>query len=127
MQAIRSKNTKPELAVRRLVHTMGYRFRLHRSDLPGNPDLVFGPRKKAIFVHGCFWHCHTSLTCPLVHKPRSNTNYWLPKLQRNQTRDKAATTALKRLGWKTLTIWECQIQPGAENRLMRRIRTFLES
>ena len=84
MRAIRSKDMLPELAVRRLVHKLGYRFRLHRATLPGQPDLVFGPRRKVIFVHGCFWHSHG---CKKAHVPKSNRHYWLPKLRRNRTRD----------------------------------------
>ena len=83
MRAIRSKDMKPELIVRRLVHGMGYRYRLHRQDLPGRPDLVFPSRKKLIFVNGCFWHQHDEKDCKLVRKPKSNQAYWLPKLERN--------------------------------------------
>src|SRR5437588_8403122 len=84
MRAIRSKGMRPELAVRHLVHKMGYRFRLHRKELPGKPDLVFVSRRKVIFVHGCFWHSHD---CKCAHVPKSNVDYWSPKLRRNQARD----------------------------------------
>ena len=84
MRAIRSKDMKPELAVRSLVHRLGYRFRLHRRELPGKPDLVFSSRQKVIFVHGCFWHAHG---CKCAHVPKSNVDYWKPKLERNQVRD----------------------------------------
>ena len=105
MRAIRSKGMKPELAVRSLVHRLGYRFRLHRKDLPGKPDLVFGPRRKVIFVHGCFWHCHN---CKLAHDPKSNRGYWGPKLERNRTRDQNNIDALKAAGWECLVVWECE-------------------
>ena len=91
MRAIRSKDMLPELAVRSFVHKMGYRYRLHRKDLPGKPDLVFGPRRKVIFVHGCFWHSHT---CKAAHVPKSNQAYWVPKLERNRARDRKSLEAL---------------------------------
>lgn len=106
MSRIRSKDTKPEMTVRRLVHGMGYRYRLHRRDLPGTPDLVFPRLRKVILVHGCFWHQHPG--CRLARSPKSRPDYWLPKLRRNQQRDGEASQALDRLGWKVLVIWECQ-------------------
>jgi DNA mismatch endonuclease (patch repair protein) len=108
MQAIRSQNTKPELLVRRLAHRLGYRFRLHRRDLPGKPDLVFPRLKKAILVHGCFWHSHSETSCPLVHAPKTNRSYWAPKLAKNMARDTATVTALTFQGWRVLIVWECQ-------------------
>src|ERR1700738_465508 len=102
MSRIRSRDTKPELVVRSLVHKLGYRFRLHRKDLPGKPDLVFASRHKVIFVHGCFWHAHD---CRVAHTPRSNATYWGPKLERNQARDKKNLAALTALGWNPLVIW----------------------
>lgn len=105
MRQIRSRDTKPEVAVRRIVHAMGYRYRLHRRDLPGKPDLVFGPRRAVIFVHGCFWHQHD---CRDGHSPRSNTGYWAEKLRRNVERDTAQAAALAAMGWRVLAIWECQ-------------------
>jgi DNA mismatch endonuclease (patch repair protein) len=95
MRAIRSKDMQPELKVRSLVHKLGYRFRLHRKDLPGKPDLVFGPRRKVIFVHGCFWHSHN---CKTAHVPKSNLEYWGPKLERNKTRDGKNIEALQMKG-----------------------------
>src|SRR6266581_695316 len=92
MRAIRSKDMRPELTVRHLVHKLGYRFRLHRTDLPGRPDLVFVSRRRVIFVHGCFWHSHQG--CKIAHKPKSNAGYWGPKLKRNQARDKKNLKAL---------------------------------
>lgn len=120
MRRIRSKGMLPELAVRSMVHRMGYRFRLHRKDLPGKPDLVFVSRRKVIFVHGCFWHAHA---CKIAHAPKSNADYWGPKLKRNQVRDKNNLKALTVLGWKPLVIWECEMKN--ETGLPKRIRAFL--
>src|ERR1035441_7586556 len=97
MRAIRSKDMRPELAVRSLVHKLGYRYRLHKRDLPGKPDLVFASRRKVIFVHGCFWHSHKG--CKAAHVPKSNLAYWGPKLQRNQTRDLKNINTLTADGW----------------------------
>jgi len=120
MRAIRSKGMKPELAVRSLAHKLGYRFRLHRKDLPGNPDLVFPSRRKVIFVHGCFWHVHD---CKAAHIPKSNREYWLPKLQRNQSRDRKNVELLDDLGWQILVIWECET--ADHSRLEERLKNFL--
>jgi DNA mismatch endonuclease (patch repair protein) len=122
MRRIKSTGTKPEMLVRRLVHSMGYRYRLHRKDLPGKPDLVFGPRKKIIFVHGCFWHGHDADECPDRQTPKSNVSYWSPKLARNKERDAERVIALKKAGWKVLTIWECETRFD----LSKRIRRFLK-
>lgn len=108
MQAIKAKDTRPELAVRRYLHARGYRFRLHRRDLPGNPDIVLPRYRTVIFVHGCFWHQHPSLTCRNAQVPRSNIGYWQPKLARTVARDRAAFEALEAAGWRVLTIWECE-------------------
>jgi DNA mismatch endonuclease (patch repair protein) len=121
MRAIRSTGMKPEMLVRRLVHSLGYRYRLHRHDLPGRPDLVFSRSRKIIFVHGCFWHQHPG--CKLAHRPRSNLDYWTGKLARNVARDVAHLAALKKDGWKVLVIWECQTKKDA--RLAARVRRFL--
>lgn len=108
MFSVHSKDTKPEMIVRHLTHKLGYRYRLHRRDLPGNPDLVFPGRKKVIFVHGCFWHGHD---CHSGRKqPKTNQDYWLKKLQRNKTRDANNQAQLKEQGWKVLVIWECEIK-----------------
>jgi DNA mismatch endonuclease, patch repair protein len=122
MRCIKSTGMKPEMLVRRLVHSMGYRYRLHRKDLPGKPDLVFGPRKKVIFVHGCFWHGHDAEGCPDRRTPKSNVSYWSPKLARNKSRDAERVIALEKAGWKVLTIWECETRYD----LSRRIRRFLK-
>ena len=112
MRRIRKTDTKPELAVRGVAHRLGYRFRLHRRDLPGTPDLVFPRLRKIILVHGCFWHQHQG--CRLARAPKSRLDYWLPKLERNQRRDAAAEQALARLGWNVLVVWECQTAKGNE-------------
>ena len=121
MQAIKAKNTKPEIAVRRIAHSLGYRYQLHRRDLPGSPDLVFPSSRRIIFVHGCFWHCHKS--CSRAYVPQSNMDYWLPKLARNVQRDKEAVRTLKASGWQILVIWECST--GDTDRLQRKIEQFL--
>jgi DNA mismatch endonuclease (patch repair protein) len=121
MQAVKSKDTAPELLVRSLAHRMGYRFRLHRKDLPGKPDLVFPGRRRAIFVHGCFWHGHNCARGARV--PKSNRDYWTKKIARNQKRDRAARAALVRLGWKVTVFWECEL--ADQERLRGRLSGFL--
>jgi len=105
MQAVKSKNTGPERIVRSLLHAMGYRFRLHRKDLPGKPDIVLPSRKKAIFVHGCFWHWHG---CQKGRLPKSRLDYWLPKFEENVKRDRTKIAQLESLGWQTLVVWQCE-------------------
>ncbi len=122
MRAIRSKGMRPELAVRSLVHRLGYRFRLHREDLPGKPDLVSAARRKVIFVHGCFWHSHG---CKLSHTPKSNAAYWGPKLERTKARDRKNNEKLIAAGWKPLVIWECAT--ADERALSKRVKRFLGS
>ena len=124
MRAIRSKGMQPELVVRRLIHAMGYRYRLHWHDLPGRPDLVFPGRRKVIFVNGCFWHQHSDADCSLVRKPKSNTDYWLPKLERNAVRDRENWQVLKKEGWDVLVVWECMVKAG--DGLEELLRDFLE-
>lgn len=121
MRAIRSKDTKPEFAVRKLIHGMGYRYRLHRKDLPGKPDLVFPSKEKAIFVHGCFWHYHG---CKRGRMPKSKLGYWKPKLEGNRERDKNHIKEVKALGWETLVIWECETRDVKF--LMQKISGFLD-
>ena len=111
MRRIRKTDTKPELRVRRAAHQLGYRFRLHRSDLPGTPDLVFPRLSKVVLVHGCFWHQHPG--CRLARQPKSRLDYWLPKLERNRERDLRSTAALRAAGWKVLVIWECEVPDEA--------------
>ena len=120
MRAIRSKDTLPEVAVRSLVHRLGYRFRLHRADLPGKPDLVFPVRRKVIFVHGCFWHSHG---CKTGLVPKSNRDFWLPKLRRNKARDKKNLDALAKQGWNPLVIWQCELKDSHAVGL--RVKKFL--
>jgi DNA mismatch endonuclease (patch repair protein) len=120
MRGFKSENTAPEMAVRRLAHQLGYRFRLHRKDLPGRPDMVFASKRKVIFVHGCFWHSHG---CGLTRVPRSNLEYWLPKLHRNRARDAKNIQALEATGWSLLVLWECEIKGQAS--LARRLKQFL--
>ncbi len=121
MRAIRSKGMRPELAVRSLVHKMGYRYRLHKKDLPGKPDLVFASRRKVIFVHGCFWHSHYG--CSAAHVPKSNQDYWGPKLRRNQSRDRRNIKNLGLAGWSSLIIWECETKDTTS--LEKRVKRFL--
>ncbi len=121
MQAIKGKDTGPELAVRRIVHRLGFRYRLHKKGLPGRPDLVFGPRKKVIFVHGCFWHAHS---CKHGRMPESRTGYWIPKLIANKERDAANEAKLEALGWEVLVIWECETKNTGD--LMDRLTSFLD-
>lgn len=122
MSRIRGKDSKPELAVRRLAHSLGYRYRLHRRDLPGSPDLVFPKRRKVIFVHGCFWHQHQG--CPRTSLPRTRPEYWLPKLARNVERDGESQARLEALGWDVAVLWECQTEDA--DALTQRLRAFLE-
>lgn len=106
MRRIRGKDTQPEMRVRRITHALGYRFRLHRRDLPGTPDLVFPGKKKVIFVHGCFWHRHTG--CKLAASPKTRVDFWEQKFEDNIRRDSEATEQLRADGWSVLTIWECE-------------------
>lgn len=122
MSKIRSKNTKPELKLRQLLHAEGYRYRLHDKNLPGSPDLVFASRHKAIFVHGCFWHGHG---CPVGSRlPKSNTEFWSEKRNRNQTRDSAQMEQLYALGWEVLVLWECET--NNPETLMAKAKSFLD-
>lgn len=123
MALVRSKDTQPELFVRRLVFAMGYRYRLHGKGLPGRPDLVFRGAGKVIFVHGCFWHRHSS--CALARLPKSREHFWIPKLEANRTRDERNKRSLARAGWKVMTIWECEL--GRPDRLRNRIGRFLDA
>lgn len=121
MRAVGSRDTGPELTVRRLTHAMGYRYRLHRRDLPGTPDLVFPARRKVIFVHGCFWHMHS---CPRGRVPKTRQDYWLPKLERNRERDAENAARLLEMGWKALVVWECEI--ADLDSVRARVAAFLE-
>lgn len=122
MRAIRGKDTKPEMKVRRLVHRLGYRFRLHKADLPGKPDLAFPARRKVVFVHGCFWHSHA---CKSGLIPNSNRGFWLPKLRQNKTRDASNIDSLIQQGWSVLVIWECELKDARA--LCIKVKRFLGS
>jgi DNA mismatch endonuclease (patch repair protein) len=123
MSKVRAKDTKPELLVRRLVHGLGFRYRLHRKDLPGRPDIVLPGRRKIILVHGCFWHRHAIATCKLARLPKSNLPFWTTKFDKNKIRDAKVLRELRGLGWSTMTIWECELsRPSA---LQKRVREFL--
>ena len=106
MSRIRGKDTRPELVVRKLVHAQGFRYRLHDKTLPGKPDLVFKGKRKVVFVHGCFWHQHAN--CKDATLPKSNEQFWMSKLQRNVERDAERLEQLRSLGWKSMTVWECE-------------------
>ncbi len=121
MRLIRSRDTMPELVVRRLVHKLGYRFRLHVATLPGRPDLVFPRLRKVIEVHGCFWHQHKG--CIDSHIPNSRRKYWESKLGGNQERDRQNRRKLRALGWRVLVVWECEIRDI--DKLARRLARFL--
>lgn len=122
MSRVRATNTQPEMTVRRLVHGMGYRYRLHAKGLPGHPDLAFKGRRKVIFVHGCFWHQHG---CSQYRMPRTRTDFWELKLHGNKVRDAKVRRALRELGWEVLVVWECQAKDVV--RIRNRIIAFLEA
>ena len=123
MARIRSKHTRPEIQVRQILHAMGYRFRLHRRDLPGSPDIVLPRFKALIHVHGCFWHQHAG--CRLARLPKARPEYWLPKLARNVERDEKVLAEAETLGWKPLVVWECETQDS--DLLKIRLRAWLSS
>ena len=123
MGRIRSKGSKPETAVRRLIHGMGFRYRLHAADLPGKPDLVFRGRHKVVFVHGCFWHRH--IGCKLTRMPKTRQEFWRNKLEANRMRDLRNQAALQAGGWATFIAWECEVRDL--DALRERVRAFLEA
>ena len=123
MSRVKSKGMKPEMKVRRLLHGLGYRYRLHRSDLPGRPDLVFPSRRKVVFVNGCFWHYHRG--CKHVRVPASNRDYWVGKLEGNRERDERNLLLLEELGWGVMTAWECELRDM--ERATGRLVEFLEA
>ena len=122
MQSVKTENTAPEMVVRRLLHRLGYRYRLHRKNLPGKPDIVFGRLRKAIFVHGCFWHGHE---CSKGRLPKSRLEYWRPKLAANQERDRRTEEHLHAMGWSVLVIWQCETTDL--DTLTIRLQDFVES
>jgi len=122
MSKVKGKDTKPEVLVRSLLHGMGYRFRLHRRDLPGNPDIVLPKHKKVIFVHGCFWHGHKG--CPRAKRPSTNRAFWNEKLDKNLRRDRQNIAELKKMHWVTLVIWTCEVKDLEH--LTWKLKKFLE-
>lgn len=121
MSKVKQRHTKPEIAVRKLLHRLGYRFRLHSKKLPGTPDIVLPKYKSVIFVHGCFWHQHEG--CRKARRPTSNVEFWNEKLDKNIERDKRKESELKDLYWKVLTVWDCEIKD--ESTLIEKIKLFL--
>lgn len=119
MSRIKGRDTKPELAVRRYLHSRGLRYKLHDGTLPGRPDMVFKSRKVAVFIHGCFWHAHSG--CPKAHIPESRREYWQNKLQKNVIRDSRSIRQLRAMGWHVFVIWECQIAERRLSQLYRQI------
>lgn len=124
MSRVRSRDTGPEMAVRRMLHALGYRYRLHERKLPGSPDLVFPSRRKAIFVHGCFWHRHADPTCRLARMPKSRLDFWKPKLEANRERDLRHQSNLDALGWRWTVVWECELRQREQ--LRNKLTAFLE-
>jgi DNA mismatch endonuclease, patch repair protein len=121
MRAVKSKNTAPELRVRSVLHRLGFRFRLHRKDLPGTPDIAFPSRRRVIFVSGCLWHMHD---CARGKLPATNVAFWREKLEKNRARDLEVQAKLRSLGWRPLTVWECEVKDL--NQLTRKLKAFLE-
>ena len=122
MSAVGQRDTKPEMLVRRLLHTMNYRYRLHRKDLPGRPDIVFGSRRKAIFVHGCFWHRHPG--CSKASSPKTRADFWAEKFDRNVERDQQVERRLAEMSWQSLIVWECETR--TPDTLSLKLRAFLD-
>lgn len=123
LSSVRSLNTKPEVLVRKLLHSMGYRFRLHRKDLPGKPDIILPKYRKIILVHGCYWHRHEG--CSMASEPKRNKQYWEKKFERNRIRDNMNYKALNELGWKVMVVWECHTKKTGF--LRKKIKKFLNS
>ena len=125
MSKISGKNTKPEIIIRKIAHNLGYRFRLHKKDLPGTPDLAFPKYKKVIFVNGCFWHGHSK--CSRSKLPTTRKKFWKEKIAGNKKRDKASKIKLKNLGWDYLVIWQCEIQKSNYDLIANKIQNFLSN
>ncbi|KUG23814.1 very-short-patch mismatch repair endonuclease (g-t specific) [hydrocarbon metagenome] len=123
MAAIKGKNTKPEIAVRKFLHSLGYRYRLHGKDLPGKPDIVLPKYKTVIFVHGCFWHGHTN--CRYFVIPKTRTEWWKEKIERNKQLDDENSEKLKGMGWKIITIFECKLRSKFRNKTLQLLTTRL--
>ncbi len=124
MSKISGKNTKPEITIRKIAHSLGYRFRLHKKDLPGKPDIVFPRYKKVIFVNGCFWHGHKN--CTRSKLPTTNKKFWKEKIEGNKKKDICNYRNLKKLDWDYLIIWQCEIKVGNRNKLENKIQKFLD-
>lgn len=122
MQHVQTKNTAPEMKLRRLLHKNGFRFRVNRKDLPGKPDIVLPKYKAVIFVHGCFWHGHD---CRRGQRPQANADFWNQKISKNIERDKKDIVLLENLGWRVLVVWECEIKKKNEDILLSRVKDFL--
>jgi DNA mismatch endonuclease (patch repair protein) len=122
MRAVRRRDTAPELIVRKMLHANGWRFRLHRKDLPGSPDIVFPVRRKAVFVHGCFWHGHD---CRLGRAPKTRKEFWAAKRRDNRARDLRAENALRELGWESFVIWQCELKEPSF--ALKKLEQFLET
>lgn len=125
MALVRGKDTRPEIVVRCLIHALGYRFRLHRKNLPGRPDIVLPRHRKAVEVRGCFWHQHPDPSCWRSRLPKTRQEFWIPKLDGNVARDLANETALRQLGWQLLVVWECETSPARRDELAKRLHAFL--
>lgn len=123
MAAVKGKNTKPEIIVRKMLHAMGFRFRLHRKELPGRPDIVLPKYRTVVLVNGCFWHQHPG--CQMSRRPKSRPDYWEPKLDGNIQRDKKNRTELVKLGWRVITIWECELENPEE--IAAKLKNLIEN
>lgn len=124
MSLISGKNTKPEIVIRKIAHSLGYRFRLHKKDLPGKPDIVFPKYKKVIFVNGCFWHSHKN--CKRSKLPTTNAKFWKEKIEGNKKKDKSNYIRLKKLGWDYMVIWQCEIKDSNKEKIEKRLLEFLQ-
>ena len=122
MAAVKSADTGPEMLIRRALHRLGYRYGLHRNDLPGKPDLVFRSRRKVVFVHGCFWHGHN---CKKGRLPKTRIEFWTEKISKNRARDRRSVRELRKYGWSSITIWQCQTR--SQQKIVDKIVRFLES
>ncbi|WP_145651406.1 very short patch repair endonuclease [Pseudoduganella lurida] len=125
MSRIRGKDSQPELALRRALHRLGLRYRLHSNDLPGKPDMVFPRHKAVVFVHGCFWHRHEN--CKVATTPKSNTVFWIEKFEKNMQRDRRVTGLLRDLGWRVFVVWECEVNPSKTADTAHRLNLAIRS
>jgi DNA mismatch endonuclease (patch repair protein) len=123
MQANKGRGTRPEIALRKIIYEMGYRYRLNRGDLPGTPDIAFIARRRAVFVHGCFWHAHDDPACKLARQPKTHSEFWEKKFKRNRERDARSEAALRSMGWDVMVVWECRLR--SPDSLMPELMQFL--